>query len=149
MAGPTQITWGGKTEACRPPADIQEKYKETLSHAHSPSHWSTFDTVKLLFLTLWSSYVKPTMERLGLNPATTKVRSLRSLVRFTLLPFFRFLSSLSIFCSHHVFLWVVDDAVGRLLVASQRRDSGLASCHLCQSHHLLRASQLHPYPRPS
>jgi hypothetical protein len=72
LAGRIQIIWGGKTDKCEPSADIKLKYDSTLIHTHTPSHWSTLDTVKKLIDDIYRDYVLPTMHRLEKNPATTK-----------------------------------------------------------------------------
>ena len=72
IAGPVQVVWQGKTKASCPIDSVQKKVETELSHAYSPSHWSTADTVLELVSNLWINHVKPTMIRNSWDPACQK-----------------------------------------------------------------------------
>lgn len=72
LVGRIQVIWGGKSNRCEPSEDIQAQYASTTTHTHTPSHWSTLETVKKLIDNIYTDYVLPTMKRLEKDPASTK-----------------------------------------------------------------------------
>ena len=71
ICGHVQMTWQGKTAGCQPSAAVQAKYAETLSHAATPSHWSTPHTMEAAVDDLFQTYFVPKCAELNLNPNDT------------------------------------------------------------------------------
>ena len=65
-----QLVWQGKTDASCPNSTVQKAHP-FLTHTRSASHWSTPTTMELLVDDLWRKHVKPKMEAMSLNSATT------------------------------------------------------------------------------
>ena len=68
---PCLTIWGGKTERCEPDDKVKADFPN-LEHAHSESHWSTYDTMKKYIKVLVETYYEPMVEQLGL-PAGQKM----------------------------------------------------------------------------
>ena len=66
-----QIIWGGKTVESEPNAETKEKFRDNLSHTHTPSHWADTVTVRKLVDDLYASSVVPFCETSGWDPKTT------------------------------------------------------------------------------